>query len=68
MTTFGKRETVGGIAQSMLDDLRKRFEQGEDVSALIDELDRELGDSVEKLLLVKAMLGGAKPAQGEAQS
>ena len=65
MTTFGKRETVGGLAQAKLADLRKRFEQGEDVAALIEELDRELGDSVEKVLLVKAMLDGGRRREGE---
>ena len=63
MTTFGKRETVGGLAQAMLDAVRLRFEHGEDVSSLIDELDRELGDSVEKVLLINAMLDKAKGKQ-----
>ncbi|NJJ58971.1 restriction system-associated AAA family ATPase [Pseudomonas sp. B14(2022)] len=56
MTTFGKRETIGGHAQSILAGLRERFERGEDVSTLITELDRELGDSLEKVLLVNTML------------
>jgi hypothetical protein len=46
-----------------LDAVRKRFEQGEDVSSLIDELDRELGDSVEKVLLINAMFDKAKGKQ-----
>ncbi|MFM0158958.1 restriction system-associated AAA family ATPase [Paraburkholderia sediminicola] len=65
MTTFGKRETIGGHAQALLDGLRTRFEKGEDASALIDELDRELGDSVEKVLLVKAMLDRSQSSKGE---
>lgn len=28
MNTFGKRETIGGYAQAILDDLRTRFEEG----------------------------------------
>jgi restriction system-associated AAA family ATPase len=68
MTTFGKRETVGDIAQEKLKDLRRRFEQGEDVSALIDELDSELGDSVEKVLLINTMLGSGRRAEGEVQN
>ena len=60
MTTFGKRETIGGHAQSMLEEVRERFEHGEDVSTLVAELDRELGDSVEKVLLVNTMLDRAK--------
>ncbi len=56
MATFGKRETIGGHAQSMLDNLRQRFEQGEDKEKLLVEINRELGDSVEKILLIKTIL------------
>jgi restriction system-associated AAA family ATPase len=57
MRSFGKYETIGGHAQTILDDLRTRFESGsEDKDALIIEINRQLGDSVEKLLLVKAIL------------
>lgn len=68
MNTFGKRETIGGHAQALLDALRARFEQGaEDKEALITEIHQQLGDSVEKLLLIKAILGIDLPANGEAQ-
>lgn len=54
---FGKRETIGAYAQSLLEGLRKRFEQGgENNEALINEIHQQLGDSVEKLLLIKAIL------------
>lgn len=56
MTTFGKRETIGGHAQSMLNGFRNRFEQGEDKKQLIDEINRHLGDSLEKILLTKIIL------------
>ncbi|WP_417528380.1 restriction system-associated AAA family ATPase [Marinomonas shanghaiensis] len=57
MNTFGKRETIGAYAQGILDELRKRFEQGgEDNETLINEIHQQLGDSVEKLLLIKAIL------------
>jgi restriction system-associated AAA family ATPase len=56
MATFGKRETIGGHAQSMLDGLRQRFEQGEDKERLIAEINRHFGDSVEKVLLIKTIL------------
>jgi restriction system-associated AAA family ATPase len=56
MATFGKRETIGGHAQAMLDGLRQRFIQGEDKEQLIDEINRQLGDSVEKVLLIKTIL------------
>lgn len=67
MKTFGKRETIGGHAQALLEALRMRFEQGEDTSELIDELNRELGDSVEKVLLIKAILDSDQQGDGEAQ-
>lgn len=58
MNTFGKRETIGGYAQALLEDLRKRFEAGgEDKESLITEIHQQLGDSVEKLLLINAILG-----------
>lgn len=66
MNTFGKRETIGGHAQAMLEALRARFEQGiEDKESLITEIHQQLGDSVEKVLLIKAMLNGDQPENGE---
>lgn len=68
MSIFGKRETIGGHAQALLDALRVRFEQGsEDKEALIKEIHQQLGDSVEKVLLIKAILDGDQPGSGEAQ-
>lgn len=67
MSTFGKRETIGSHAQSLLDALRARFDQGaEDKEALITEIHRQLGDSVEKVLLIKAILDSDQPDNGEA--
>jgi hypothetical protein len=57
MSTFVKRETIGGRAQKLLEEFRRRFEQGEeDNEALIEEIHSKLGDSVEKLLLIKMIL------------
>lgn len=68
MSTFGKRETIGGHAQALLEALRARFEQGtEDKEALITEIHQQLGDSVEKVLLIKAILDAEQPRNGEAQ-
>ncbi|KKZ42776.1 restriction system-associated AAA family ATPase [Acinetobacter pittii] len=56
MNTFDKRETIGGYAQALLEVLRARFEQGgEDRESLITEIHQQLGDSVEKVLLIKAI-------------
>jgi len=66
MNTFGKRETIGGHAQTMLDALRVRFEQGtEDKEVLITEIHQQLGDSIEKVLLIKAILDEDRPSNGE---
>ncbi|PPJ42186.1 MULTISPECIES: restriction system-associated AAA family ATPase [unclassified Pseudoxanthomonas] len=57
MSTFGKRETIGGHAQTLLEMLRARFEEGiDDKEALITEIHQQLGDSVEKVLLINAIL------------
>jgi hypothetical protein len=57
MNTFGKRETIGGHAQALLEAFRVRFEQGaENKEALITEIQLRLGDSVEKMLLIKTIL------------
>lgn len=69
MTTFGKRETIGGHAQALLDDFRQRFEGGkEDKEALVTEIHQQLGDSVEKLLLINAILDGNHPSVEEVQA
>lgn len=68
MNTFGKRETIGGHAHALLEALRARFEQGtEDKESLITEIHQQLGDSVEKVLLIHAILNGDQPDNGEAQ-
>lgn len=68
MSTFGKRETIGGHAQALLEALRARFEQGsEDKETLITDIHYKLGDSVEKVLLIKAILDADEPGNGEVQ-
>lgn len=64
---FGKHETIGGHAEASLDALRARFEKGgENKDVLISEIDGKLGDSVEKFLLIKAILDSDQPGNGEA--
>jgi hypothetical protein len=65
---FNKRETIGGHAQALLAALRARFEQGaENKEALITEIHQQLGDPVEKVLLIKAILDSDQQGNGEAQ-
>lgn len=56
MNTFNKRETIGRRAQSILEGLRDRFKRGEDGQQIITELNQQLGDSIEKLLLIKTIM------------
>ena len=54
---FDKRETIGLRAQTMLDDFRIRsMDNNEDKERLIAEINLQLGDSIEKMLLVKTIL------------
>lgn len=56
MSVFNKQETIGGLAESILVDIKTRFESGEDPALLIKEINEKLGDSIEKVLLIKAIL------------
>lgn len=66
---FGKRETIGSYAKALLDALRVRFQQGaEDKEALIKAIHEQLGDSVEKVLLINTIMEGSQLRDGEEQS
>ena len=68
MNTFGKRETIGAYAQEILNELRQRFKKGdENNEELINEIHKNLGDSVEKLLLIKAILASEEGNNGETE-
>jgi len=57
MNTFGKRETIGGRAQAILEGFREQLkDKNKDKEQLIDEINQQMGDSVEKLLLIKTIL------------
>lgn len=57
MNTFNKRETIGGHAQEILENFRVRSHNAdEDKDQLITEINQQLGDSVEKMLLIKTIL------------
>jgi len=60
MVTFGTRETIGGHAQSILAKLSERFQNGENKEQLIDDINQQLGDSVEKILLIKTILNSTE--------
>lgn len=57
MNSFGKRETIGGHAHAKLEEFRKQSrEDNKDKEQLIAEINDALGDSVEKMLLIKSIL------------
>ncbi len=63
MKTFDKGETIGGYAQSLLTELRDRFNSGEDSETLVNEINRKLGDSIEKILLLEEVESNKKDKQ-----
>jgi len=70
LNTFGKKETIGGYAQQQMQALKNRFDQGryadndQAKQALIDEIYQRLGDSVEKVLLIKTILDSMASNEG----
>ncbi len=53
---FAQAETVGDYAKQKIHELDKRLEQGDDEEAIIADANRQLGDSVEKVLFVNKVL------------
>jgi restriction system-associated AAA family ATPase len=57
MNTFDKRKTIGGHAQEILENFRTRSHNAnENRNQLITEINQQLGDSIEKMLLIKTIL------------
>jgi len=52
---FEKSETIGNMAKSKLEEYKQRIENETDIDSLIDEVEYTLGDSVEKILLLKEL-------------
>src|SRR5690606_35184505 len=50
---FKNKETIGTYALSKLTEFKGRFEGKEKTEDLIEELNNEFGDSIEKLMLIK---------------
>lgn len=55
MKVFGKTDTIGDFSHSKLKEFRARFDKGEDVEKLIDEVENSIGDSMEKILFLKLL-------------
>lgn len=52
---FKRKNTIGQNSLNKIATYRKRFNAGEDAEKIKEELNNELGDSLEKLLLIKEM-------------
>ncbi|MCP9765669.1 restriction system-associated AAA family ATPase [Lacihabitans soyangensis] len=52
---FKRKNTIGEYSLKKLNAYRERFIQTKNVEELIEELNSELGDSIEKVLLIKEM-------------
>lgn len=52
---FKRKNTIGEYSLKKLNTYRERFLKTDNVEELIDELNSELGDSIEKVLLIKEM-------------
>lgn len=54
---FDKVNTVGEYANDQIAQFKKRWKNGEEVQKLIFELNKTIGDSIEKTILINQMLG-----------
>lgn len=57
MKVFGKRETIGNVSKDKLERYKQRFSDNEDIDTIIRNMDKELGESIEKILFLKTLLG-----------
>ncbi|MGJ8673472.1 restriction system-associated AAA family ATPase [Rubritalea sp.] len=60
MKTFGEEDTIGAIAQSKLKEFLDRSKNGEDSEALVKAMSFELGDSIEKSMIISEILEAKK--------
>jgi len=51
---FKNKATIGTYVLSKLNEYKKRFDETDKTEELIEELNNEFGDSIEKLMLIKA--------------
>ncbi len=70
LKTFNKRETIGGYAQQKMDEFKRQFEaekdsaNAEQLQFLMNEISQKMGDSVEKVLLLKTILDAKEKMPG----
>ena len=57
---FKKKNTIGNYALNKMEIYRKRYMDGEESEKIIQEINAKLGDSLEKLLLIKEINNNKK--------
>ncbi|MBU2513557.1 restriction system-associated AAA family ATPase [bacterium] len=60
LKAFAKPETIGGFAGQKLQELRQRFKAGENAESILNEVNREMGDSIEKTLFINELFQSRK--------
>ncbi len=56
MVLYGRQATIGDLAAATVESFHERLKKGEDPDTIIDQANETLGDSIEKVLLVKRAL------------
>jgi restriction system-associated AAA family ATPase len=57
---FKSKDTIGKYVLSKLNEFRERFQTDENKEEIIEDINEEFGDSIEKLLLIKEFSGKEK--------
>lgn len=50
---FGQKSTIGDLSSIILEEYRNKIDESNDLKALVKDIDEELGESIEKFLLLK---------------
>jgi len=53
---FDKEETIGKVAQDKVDEFDKKIKNSKDLEKLMGDVEKELGDSMEKMLLLQKII------------
>lgn len=56
MKTFGEEDTIGAVAREKLEEFLKRHQNDEETEGLIKQMSYELGDSIEKAMIVHEII------------
>lgn len=57
---FGQKSSIGDRSSVILDEYRNKIDESNDLKALVKDIDEELGESIEKFLLLKSIFDRIK--------